>query len=250
MIPTIRGVHVPLEVVREVLKLGSDGVAVVVLQDLLKAHGVKATGPSDGDFGPATEAAVLTFQQQHGLEVDGRVGPATWSALTSHVPDVVGTVIPPSGDARAQELLGVALSEIGAREIPDGSNGGGRVDAYTGRWRVPWCALFLSWCLRQCSWNPWPKPIAAVVKVKAWALERKLYEVANGSYVPEPGDLFVMLRAGQAGVDPQHGHVGIVLAYDARSKMIRTVEGNASNAVRTLARPVSEMDGYVRITAV
>ncbi len=249
MIPTVRGVQVPNGVVRAVLKLGSEGLAVRTLQDLLKAHGLPATGPSDGIFGHATEASVLTFQQQHGLDVDGIVGPNTWNALTARTPVVRDTMIPPTGGPRAQELLGVAIGEIGAAEVPDGSNGGDRVDVYTGRWRVPWCALFVSWCLRQCSWNPWPKPLAAVVKVKAWALEHGLWEPRTSSYVPQPGDLFVMLREGQPGVDPQHGHVGIVLAYDPRSKLVRTVEGNASNAVRSLPRTVAEVDGWIRVTA-
>jgi|GEM_PF-85148 N-acetylmuramoyl-L-alanine amidase len=58
------------------LKKGSIGTRVRELQTLLK---IKV----DGHFGPATETAVVAFQNQRNLEPDGIVGPNTWEKLKS-----------------------------------------------------------------------------------------------------------------------------------------------------------------------
>jgi peptidoglycan hydrolase-like protein with peptidoglycan-binding domain len=59
------------------LKRGSSGTAVRQLQQALKEAG-HHPGPIDGEFGPATEAAVRAFQQGKGIAVDGIVGDITW----------------------------------------------------------------------------------------------------------------------------------------------------------------------------
>jgi peptidoglycan hydrolase-like protein with peptidoglycan-binding domain len=56
---------------------GHHGGRAGVIRLLQEALHVSA----DGEFGPQTEEAVRHFQAEHGLEVDGEVGPATWSAL-------------------------------------------------------------------------------------------------------------------------------------------------------------------------
>ena len=42
-------------------------------------------GKIDGDLGPRTKKAILDFQQQNALTVDGKVGPQTWSKLFSYL---------------------------------------------------------------------------------------------------------------------------------------------------------------------
>ena len=62
---------------------GSTGEDVKTVQYLVTAHG-HPTGV-DGDFGPATKAAVQAFQSSRGLSADGVVGPQTWPQLIIQV---------------------------------------------------------------------------------------------------------------------------------------------------------------------
>jgi hypothetical protein len=72
-----------------VLKEGAHGADVKALQNELaklgytdgKGHPLKA----DGDFGPATKAAVEAFQGKNHLDVDGVVGPATHQRLEKQI---------------------------------------------------------------------------------------------------------------------------------------------------------------------
>lgn len=62
------------------LRRGSQGPAVRELQEALIRAGHNP-GPTDGIFGPMTEAAVSGFQKANGLAVDGIAGPQTLLAL-------------------------------------------------------------------------------------------------------------------------------------------------------------------------
>lgn len=73
------------------VKSGSTGLAVSVLQEILKNFGYPPfdPGPVDGDFGPVTDAAVKAFQADYRdfdgnpLTADGIAGEKTWCVLLS-----------------------------------------------------------------------------------------------------------------------------------------------------------------------
>jgi putative chitinase len=73
-----------------VLKEGSAGPEVAKLQEKLRELGFNP-GLIDGDFGPATRAAVVAFQKSEGLLADGVAGPRTLGALGL----VADTSLPP-----------------------------------------------------------------------------------------------------------------------------------------------------------
>jgi peptidoglycan hydrolase-like protein with peptidoglycan-binding domain len=58
-------------------------VALVRALQLALTNAGYDPGPPDGTFGRQTEKAVVAFQQDNGLSVDGRVGPETASALNN-----------------------------------------------------------------------------------------------------------------------------------------------------------------------
>ena len=64
----------------KLLKLGSQGRAVMWVQQKLRSQGFDP-GPADGVFGPKTRTALIMFQAKYDLNQDGVIGPATWKQL-------------------------------------------------------------------------------------------------------------------------------------------------------------------------
>ncbi len=63
------------------LRPGDSGRAVNRAILHLFALGYWSGSVDDDNFGPAMESAVLSFQKQNGITVDGIIGPKTWAAL-------------------------------------------------------------------------------------------------------------------------------------------------------------------------
>ena len=80
---TVRARDIAAEVTPEpALHNGSQGEKVWQLQERLKALGYYE-GEVDGQFGPGTRDAVITFQKKNGLDADGLAGEETQKVLYS-----------------------------------------------------------------------------------------------------------------------------------------------------------------------
>ena len=100
-------------------RLGDHGDAVADIQRALAASGYDIT--VDGDFGPATEAALRSYQKEHGLEVDGLAGPAVYSALLGRdFPEVSRSMM--GGNRR---LIATAMQYMGVPYVYGGSSPSG-----------------------------------------------------------------------------------------------------------------------------
>ncbi len=104
------------------LVLGSKGAAVTRLQNrLLELEYDCGVSGADGNFGPATQSAVINFQKNNGLSPDGKVGPKTWEKLNSVNP-VKGSGT--NSDVLREGSSGEAVRRLQERLISLGYNCG------------------------------------------------------------------------------------------------------------------------------
>lgn len=99
-----------VEILYPTLRRGHYGFIVTHLQELLHEANYPV-GAIDGDFGGATSAAVLSFQEDHGLGVTGIVDQSTWAALMNGANN-------PVAEARQEETVR-DLRERGSRTVKE-----------------------------------------------------------------------------------------------------------------------------------
>lgn len=129
----------------------------------------------------------------------------------------------------AEKVISVAETEIGVTETGDNNNKYGRALGMNG---VPWCGLFVGWCLRQSGFGL-PKFNYASAAAFAYAAHKNgwgSYHAQGSGYTPRRGDIFVR---GYNGSDFNGAaHVGFVRQGNTNGTF-ETVEGNSENRVNT-----------------
>lgn len=256
-----------------ILRRGSQGNSVETLQNALNAHGF---GPLDVDgvFGTKTFNALIQFQQTQGIPYDGIVGPVTWKLLltgpASNIPEpkeqnaeLISFIEGLSND-KIKKALRFALSDVGKKEDPDGSNTGPLiehlVDGYSKFWKIagepylPWCMMAASvWTAgglglgkqgNKIDWkqHPFRTWVGSVSMAYQWAERNQRLDKS-----PVPGHIYTMPREGSSS-DPQlstsQGHSGLIVKVTA-SELI-CIDGNVSNSVGIRIRKKSDAKGLIR----
>lgn len=88
---------------------GDEGNDVMQIQSRLATLGYSVD--ADGDFGPATTAAIQAFQRDRGLEADGLVGAMTYKAL-------MGRDIPVSRDSSTAAVRRIIQTGLRLTGVP------------------------------------------------------------------------------------------------------------------------------------
>lgn len=111
------------------LSKGDSGSAVEEMQKMLIACGYSCgKWGADGDWGSATDQAVLAFQKDHGLSVDGVYGPKTKAALTAEYAKKNEKVTPaPAQTTGTGKEIEIYFPSWPCQDSPDDRRGSGMV---------------------------------------------------------------------------------------------------------------------------
>lgn len=199
----------------EVLEVGSRGENVVKVQKRLIQYDY-LDGSADGRYGEATRDAVKLFQRRNGLDVDGKVGPATAAAL--------GVTL--SGAASAQKASAPAYVSADHRLLAKLVYAEARGESYKGQVAV--AAVVLN----RVASASFPNTVSGVIYQSG-----AFSSVSNGSINNTPSAACISAALDALnGWDPTGGCLYFYNAKTAEDKWIftrtvQTVIGNHSFAI-------------------
>ena len=227
-----RSVRLPAEsVYAGDVTLGAAGARARWVQEWLSLSGVGVV--VDGEFGPATAAAVRAFQRRAKLPSTGVVDQTTFGRLVAPMAAALAAPAFPSGTDLGAAIVAVARQHLvqGPREV-GGQNCGPWVRLYMdgnqgAAW--PWCAGFATFVVEQASAalgrsTPIDRTYSCdVLAERARSAGRLVADhPADPPRAIPPGSLFLVRRTRN-----DWEHVGIVTAVEG--DVLRTIEGNTND---------------------
>jgi len=209
-----------------IIKKGSKGFDVKVIQEYLNGHGYNTEG-IDGIFGNATDNTVRSYQKAFGMLNDGIVGNVT----ASHMVDSYWTDI--KDEAEGLHWMEEAFKDYFVSEIK-GNKHNPKVlqmwkDAKLGGIKddeTAWCAGAVS---------AWLERAGIRSQRTAWA--RNYLNQGGKLYSPKFGSIVVFERG-------KGGHVGFVTGIAEDGSQIKVIGGNQSDTVNERMFPISRVLGY------
>jgi hypothetical protein len=236
------------------LGVGSKGAAVKKLQEWLNLQGQGIL--IDGDFGPATLAALKGFQTAQGLKVANTLNAQTWVALVQPMSRALSAT---TGASAAISTASLAVAREHLAEHPleaGGDNCGPWVRLYTGgrdgkEWR--WCAGFVSFVLSQaCDQLLMRMPIKGSLSCDTLAAQAQAADrfVSGKSVVSGIADAGALGKCAVFLVRRTPGdwtHTGF--AFNFTASTFDTIEGNTNddgnaNGYEVCRRIRKVSDGY------
>jgi hypothetical protein len=206
---------------------GTTGTNAKLVQEWLTLNGYSVS--IDGNYGPATEAAVKKLQAASYIPPTGAVDSATFSILLGMMKYALRPIVPAGHTlgslavAYAQQHLSQHPREVG------GENCGPWVRLYCDgkdgvKWA--WCAGFATYCLMQAAQGlgrelPFTRSLGCT-QLGVNAKMKGVLHVGQSSAV-QPGWLFLVKKPDGSG----YHHTGIVVSVS--QDHLETLEGNSNN---------------------
>lgn len=138
---------------------------------------------------------------------------------------VIASIIVTIGSITVSDNAGETIVEIAQYELEQQSGvyGGEKYKSWYGI-DGNWCAMFVSYCANEGGYieeGIIPKTASVSIQ-QQWFIDNGLYETKESGYLPKPGDMIIFKN----GIS----HTGIVIAYDADTDRVTTIEGNTGSS--------------------
>ena len=142
-----------------------------------------------------------------------------------------------------EELIKIAASQLGIREIPGNENNPAIVNyaketGITGisNDEISWCSTFVNWVCMKAGFRMSGKPDA-----RSWL------NIGEKITSPKPGDIVVFWRES---LQSWKGHVGFFMGYSSDGSKVFSLGGNQGDAVSIKAYDAAKVLGFRRIAEV